>query len=69
MSASAATPLDLPPICAMCAHAWPLGQRVLCHCPPLVERFGLQPVRVMRCQPGACDAAQHRSIPIPYIEH
>lgn len=69
MSAAAAPLLELPPICALCAHAWPVGQVIACHCPALVERFGQQPVRAMRNRDDACGDAQHRSIPLPYIEH
>ncbi len=42
------------------------GAQLLCHCPRLVARFGLQPVGVMRSNDHACGDATHLTSPHSY---
>ncbi|AVS66618.1 hypothetical protein C8245_13850 [Paracidovorax avenae] len=55
------------PACAeACAHGWPSGRDLLCHCPALVARFGLQRAGVMRSNHHACGALTHFTQPPSY---
>lgn len=68
MSASVYAP-SMPPICAMCLHGWNDGGREVCTCPLLVARHGVQPMRWMRSLDDGCPQADHRLLPLSFVEH
>lgn len=56
-----------PPACVeACVHGWPSGADLLCHCPALMARFGLQRAGVMRSNHHACGHLKHFTCPPSY---